>query len=141
MSESNEVRTTCAQCRQPLTPGVERCENCGARVTPPAVDESLPRSPAAARALMFLSFAIVVGFVPLIPLMAGGMAVFIILKLGSAVLTYFALKNGYRGLAETADRTVGGRGQAAASVFFAWILAAVLVMTVVGTLVAELARV
>ena len=140
MSESNEVRTICAQCRQPLTPGVVRCENCGARVTAPAVDKSLPRSPSAAKALMFLSFAIVVGFVPLIPLLAGGMAVFLVLKVGSAVLVYFALTNGYRGLAETADRTVGGRGQAAASVFFAWFVAGLLVISVIVTLLAEAAR-
>ena len=133
MSESNETRTTCRQCKQPLTPGVTRCEHCGALVSTPAATEGLPRSKAAGRSLMLWSFAVVVGFVPLIPIMWDGVEIFLARKAIAALLLFFALVQGYRALAETADGALGGRGQAATSIVLSWLLVALIFVTVIGS--------
>ena len=82
---------------------------------------------------MLWSFAVVVGFVPLVPLMWDGVEIFLARKAIAALLLFFALVQGYRALAETADGALGGRGQAATSIVLSWLLVALIFVTVIGS--------
>jgi hypothetical protein len=134
---------TCAQCRQPLPEGATQCENCGARVVvAPTVLPNSPRSKAAARALMFVSFVVVVniafGGAQFVLDGQGALATSVLVwaigRVVAGVLIYFALVNGYRGRAESKAGYAGG-GQAVASIFFGWILAVLWIVSVVTTLI------